>query len=88
MTRKLTTAMELMKLIKDQRSLDPTLMTQQDIADLGGVQKNTVRKWEQNRILPPPVLRLPRWNMPLYDREEVIEELLRHGRLLEADEEE
>lgn len=78
--------MELMKLVEDQRSTDPALMTQQDIADLAGVQKNTVRKWEQGKILPVPVLRLPRWNMPLYNREEVIAALLEHGRIYPAKE--
>lgn len=78
--------MELMKLVDNQRSTDPKLMTQQDIADLAGVQKNTVRKWEQNKLLPVPVLRLPRWNMPLYGREEVIEALVKAGRIYPAKE--
>lgn len=85
MTKDYCNAADLERLVHEARSLRPEYMTQQDIADLTGVQRNTVRKWEQNKILPVPDLRLPRWNMPLYPRDETLDALVKAGKIYPED---
>lgn len=72
-------------LVQNRRSLDPTLITQLEISELAAVAPNTVTKWAQMRLLPDPKIRIPRWNMPLYDRKEVMAWLIETGRLVEGD---
>jgi transcriptional regulator with XRE-family HTH domain len=73
-------------LIQDRRSLDPTLVTQLQISEMAGVSPSTVMKWAQSRLLPDPKQRVPRWNMPLYDKREVVAWLVETGRLVRDEE--
>lgn len=63
--------------------MDPTLVTHLQISEMAGVSPNTVTKWAQLRILPEAKMRVPRWNMPLYDIQEIIAFLVETGRLVQ-----
>lgn len=77
-----TQYMKPQDLVEGKRSKDPSLATQTDIADMAGVHKNTVTKWQQRGHLPQPTMRIPQWNMPLYSRKEVLNWLLETGRII------
>jgi len=68
--------------VKDRRSTDPSLMTYLDIQEMTGVSKHTVTKWAQTGVLPKPKFRIPRFNQPVYDKQDVIDALVEHGRLV------
>lgn len=77
---------ELEKLLVDGLSTDPRYLSQEDIAQLCDVQRNTVRRWVQmNNVLPEPAIRIRRWNAPLYARDETLEALVRRGKIIAAD---
>lgn len=72
------------EIIRGNRSAHPDYLTMLDISELADVDRRTVTKWQQRKLIPGPVLRLTANNRPLYDRKAVTEWLVRTGRLIAA----